>query len=300
MIGLCTLLWSSDSFFRVNLLTKIDAISIVFFEHCITSVVMLPFFYVYWRQLLHFSRKDWLQAVIIGAGGSALGLFFFTQAFSLINPSIVILLQKSQPIFAILTASFFLRERLPQGFWPLACVAIAGSIILSFPELKNIELNWNSRTLTGILYTLFTSILWGSSTTAGRGLLLRTSPHLVAALRMNIGMLSLAVLVFLLDKPIASAWHQLTIQTAADQPRGVFYLFLAALIPGLAAMVIYYYGLARVQASRAAFVEVLYPLWAVILNWIAFGYALSSWQILGGLILIGSSIAIQRLPEKQI
>lgn len=297
MIAFTTLLWASDSFFRVNLLRQIDSLTLVFFEHCINTLLLAPVLVMYWPQIKAMHKRDWFSTLIIGAGGSAVGLYCFTAAFSLINPSVVILLQKLQPVFTLVTAYIFLNERLPRGFFIWALVAFSGSVLISWPELYKISLTADWRAAQGALYAILAGALWGAATTAGRSLVRRYSPHLVTALRMLVGLIALSILILLFQKPIAESWQILLQQPAPEAPRGVIYLILGAIIPGMAAMLIYYHGLNRVQASRATFVEMLYPLWAVLLNWVAFNYTLQIWQIVGGLLLVIASFAIQRLPE---
>ena len=59
----------------------------------------------------------------------------FTTAFVLGNPTVVILLQKTQPLFAIALAHVLLRERLRWAYWPCFAVAVLGAYLISFDGL---------------------------------------------------------------------------------------------------------------------------------------------------------------------
>src|ERR671911_454510 len=68
----------------------------------------------------------------IAWGGSALATLLFTTAFALGNPTVVILLQKTQPLFAIALDHLLLRERLRPAYWPCFAVAVLGAYLISF------------------------------------------------------------------------------------------------------------------------------------------------------------------------
>ena len=55
---------------------------------------------------------------------------------------------------------------------------------------------------------------------------------------------------------------------------------------GLVALLIYYYGLQRVAASRAAILELAWPLSAVIIGWLFLHQGLNPTQALGAIILL--------------
>ena len=48
------------------------------------------------------------------------------DGFAFGNPTVVILLQKTQPLFAIALAHVLLRERLRWAYWPCFAVAVLG------------------------------------------------------------------------------------------------------------------------------------------------------------------------------
>jgi drug/metabolite transporter (DMT)-like permease len=54
-----------------------------------------------------------------------------------------------------------------------------------------------------------------------------------------------------------------------------------ALVPGLAALLIYYRGLRNTRASLAAVAELCFPATAALLNWIVLGAGVSFIQVAG-------------------
>ena len=68
-------------------------------------------------------------------GGSGLAPVLFTMAFMTGNPTTVILLQKVQPLFAILLARLMLGEPLGRQYWPWFVLAMVGAYLVSFGAL---------------------------------------------------------------------------------------------------------------------------------------------------------------------
>jgi drug/metabolite transporter (DMT)-like permease len=84
-----------------------------------------------WRFFRGFGAAQWVALLIIGWGGSALATLLFTTAFSVGNPTVAILLQKTQPLFAVALAGILLRERLELAYWPCFAVAVVGAYLIS-------------------------------------------------------------------------------------------------------------------------------------------------------------------------
>ena len=53
---------------------------------------------------------QWVALLVTGWGGSALATLLFTTALVVGNPTVVILLQKTQPLFAIVLAAIWLAR----------------------------------------------------------------------------------------------------------------------------------------------------------------------------------------------
>jgi drug/metabolite transporter (DMT)-like permease len=64
-------------------------------------------------------------------------------------------------------------------------------------------------------------------------------------------------------------------------PRDALSLLALALVPGLAALLIYYRGLRQTHASHAAIAELSFPATAALLNWTLLGASVSPAQLAG-------------------
>jgi drug/metabolite transporter (DMT)-like permease len=217
--------------------------------------------------------------------GGLLGTFFYTKALSYvgyIDLSVVVLLQKFQPIFAILLAVVLLRERITRRFLVYAALAILGGYFVTFKSGWP-DLHVGDSRLTASLLALGAAFAWGSSTVLGKYALRNLSFFTMTSLRLTLTAL-LAVPVFLaIPSPeISLTGMQMT------------YVIVIVLSTGSVAVFIYYYGLKHVPATHATLYELFWPLSAVIIDWVAYGKVLAPMQIVGGLLLVGVSIILSR------
>lgn len=287
IIAAC-LLWAVDTLIRYPLLfSGPSAQRIVFTEHLLLVLFLVPFAWksraVFWRAQV--SHLFWF--FIIGGVGSAYATLAFTQAFSLINPSLVILLQKLQPIVVISLAHYLLGERIRLSFLFWALLALFGAFLVSSPDilpgLTNITLI-SQNALVGYGLTLFAVVAWGSSTVFGKKLsTVGYDETQIMFGRFFTGFLALIPMFFVIGIELD---FDLVINSK---------ILAMVVISGLAGMWLYYMGLKRVSARVSALAEMFFPLCAVAINWIFLGKGLEPIQIMGAALLIISSTMIQLL-----
>lgn len=282
LVFIAALLWAVDAPFRKFLTADLSSTTIVLMEHITIAVLVFVFLSRYLKELRNLGTKDWLAVIFIGLGGSALATVFFTQSFHYVNPSVSILLQKTQPFVAILLAVLLLREKLSKNFWIWAMVAIFGAYLISFPELRVTGFSLAGGTL-GVLFALLASFFWGGSTVFGRYVLRKISFQAMTAIRF------LSALVFL---AVLEVYYGRFGELRAASGKDWLYVFIIAILAGFISLFIYYRGLRATPASVATIAELAFPFAAVIVNWIFLDATLSLGQIAGGLILL---LAVTRL-----
>lgn len=103
-------------------------------EHLILTAILFPLVWKMRARLRSFSRVDWTSLLLIGVGSSAMATVLFTIAFTYGDPNTPLLLQKLQPIFAVIGASVILGERLNGRFFVLFMPAITGAYLITFPD----------------------------------------------------------------------------------------------------------------------------------------------------------------------
>lgn len=282
------LLWSFDGFLRQELYS-VSSILIVAIEHALGAIVFLPFLIRGKKEIAAMGQRAWSSIFWISVFGGLLGLFFYTKALSYINYidlSVVVLLQKFQPLFAISLAAVVLKEKLSKRFLILAVFAILGGYFVTFG--LNPITNGDDKTIIAALLALLAAFCWGSSTVLGKSALNKLSFPVVTALRLMVTAI-IAMVVLL-------AIHGYSdLGTISFKQWKI--LLLIVFTTGSVALFIYYYGLKNVRASHATIYELFWPLSAVIIDGLR-GRVLSPVQIAGGLVLIISIILLTKERQK--
>jgi drug/metabolite transporter (DMT)-like permease len=289
VVALGASLWAVDAPLRKPLSDLLPATSIVLAEHLFLALYALPVLVWQRRALAQLTPRAWLAVLVIAWGASGLATVLFTAAFRVGNPTTVILLQKVQPLIAVLLAALLLRERLPRLYWPCFVTALLGAYLVSFGRsaLEPLWLLPRERVLAAAL-ALGAAALWGSGTVLGRYVLGTLGFPTLAAARFLLALPFLAGLAAL----EGTFSRTFTVGLAQHAPR----LFLMALVPGLLAMLIYYAGLRHTRASYATLAELAFPALAIIVNWLTLGATIDLVQFIGFVVLWGSITLLSWLP----
>ncbi|HAO81383.1 MAG: Drug/metabolite transporter [Parcubacteria group bacterium GW2011_GWD2_43_10] len=282
LVALAAFLWAIDAPFRKYLTADLSSTTIVFMEHILIVIIVLVGLRPYLKEFKKLNWRGWLAIAFIGFGGSALATVLFTQSFHYVNPSVAILLQKIQPLVAILLAVIFLHERLNKKFWIWALLALAGAYIVSFPEISPQGLSFAGGT-TGVLLALGAAGLWGGATVFGRYLLRDLTWQAITALRF------ISALIFLL---VIQVYYGRLAEVGAASGQDWIFVFIVAIVAGFVSLLIYYRGLKYTSASIATLAELTFPMAAVVINWIFLDASLTFMQIIGSVVLL---LAITKL-----
>jgi drug/metabolite transporter (DMT)-like permease len=278
-------LWSFDGFIRQNLFA-LPSFLIVSLEHVIGAILFFPLLIRGWKEVSSLGQRGWISVLWISIFGGVLGTFFYTKALSYVNYidlSVVVLLQKLQPIFAIALAGVILKEKITNRFIILAFTAIVGGYLVTFGS-SSIK-DWDDKTIIAALLALLAAFSWGSSTVLGKHALNRLSFTTVTSLRLAI---TASVTAFVL----LSTGQYDAVQSMTISHWG--FIVLIVLSTGSLALFFYYYGLNKLPASHATLYELFWPLSAVGLDWFIRGNILSLTQWVGAILLLGSIILLTR------
>jgi drug/metabolite transporter (DMT)-like permease len=278
LVAVGAAMWGTDGILRVPLLEVASPSQIVLLEHLVLLLYSVPAVVLGWRFFRGLEAALWVALLVIGWGGSALATLLFTTAFAVGNPTVVILLQKTQPLFAIALAAILLRERLGWAYWPCFAVAMVGAYMISFGNLGPFTALGSTELLPAAL-ALGAALLWGSSTVLGRLVLKDVPFYALTGARLLLAVPLLAGIVV-----AQSSVGGLAAGFASEPGR----VILLALIPGLLALLLYYRGLTGTRASYATLAELAFPATAVVLNWTFLGVSVSANQLLGFVLLWGA------------
>jgi len=277
------ILWSFDGILRQNLYT-LPSFLIVALEHLIGAIIFLPLLLKGWKEVSDLHQRGWISVLWISVCGGILGTFFYTKALSYVNfidLSVVVLLQKFQPIFAIALAAIILKEKITKRFLVLAVTAIVGGYFVTFGDQPLNE--WSDKTIIAALLSLLAAFSWGSSTVLGKHALKRLSFKTVTSLRLTV---TAAIMFFIL---ISTGEVEAMSQVSIENWK---YIFIIVLTTGSIALFIYYYGLNHLPASHVTLYELFWPLSAVAMDWYIYGRVMSVVQLLGAIMLLGSILLL--------
>lgn len=286
-------LWAVDTLIRYPLLQSdgLNALTIVFYEHLLLSVILFVISFKSLKNFKRFNKSHIIYFFLVGGVGSALSTLAFTNAFRFLNPSLVILLQKFQPVFAILLARSFLKEKIKPIFIFWAIICLIGGVLVSYEDIMSLrstpkgvsELLFHPGAFQGYILVLFSVLGWGAATVFGKKLVnLGYSDEQILSGRFQFGLFCLIPFVILNNEPIFN-----------DNLEVYSKIALMVLISGLLAMYLYYQGLRKLSARACSLTEMFFPLMAVIVNWIFLDAILTPVQIVGGAILVTGSVIIQ-------
>jgi DME family drug/metabolite transporter len=290
LIVVAALLWGVDGVLRRSLFT-LPASVIVFYEHLVGAIILAPFALAAWRKE-KVTKKDWLALLWISLLSGVTGTLLFTAALikvNFISLSVVFLLQKLQPVFAVGAAAVLLKEKVTARYVGWAALALVAAYFVTF---KNgyIDFHTGAGTAIAALMAVGAAFAWGSSTAVSRMTLLNLSSTLTTGLRFFLTVPLALIVVFLLGNSAALS----TIQT--DQ---VFRLILIALTTGMVALWIYYKGLQNTKVKVATILEFVFPVTAVVIDVLYYHSVLAPSQYLAALVLFFAQYQIVQLNRSK-
>lgn len=291
LVILACLLWGMDTLIRYPLVERgIHPVTIVFYEHCILTLIFSLSLIPNIKRIGELKLSDVFSFLIIGGFGSAIATVAFTESFQFLNPSLVILLQKLQPIVAIILAALILKEEIQKQFVIWAAVCLVGGLLVSSPDIERFYTltvnNFGAVTsdvaLKGYGLVAISILGWGATTVFGKRLSMAGfEPKSIMAGRFLTGLLVLI--------PFVQWDRRLVLPNGEDYLR----ILIMVIISGALAMWFYYQGLKRLSAKTTAIAEMFFPFFAIIVNWVFLGKQLNELQLVGGGILIFGSLVIQ-------
>jgi drug/metabolite transporter (DMT)-like permease len=280
LVAFAAALWGFDQWIRASLSGATTAATIVFGEHVVLVLLTLPFAFGAVAAVVRLGWRHVLAAVAIGAGASAVATILFTEALFAHNDFVTpVVLQKVQPVFAVLGAMAVLGERPRYRFVAYLAVALVGTWLMGVPD----PFHPKAHGLATMSYALGAALLWALGTVFGRYLARDMRFEHVTTLRFVFGLPASAIALLVLGSPAFSSWHN------------TFWIAVLALVTGFAAMFIYYFGLRSTPAVAATIAELAFPITAVLIGYFKFGQTLTGWQW-GGVAL--TTVVVAMLPAR--
>jgi DME family drug/metabolite transporter len=285
LVSIAATMWGLDGLIRKPLAQSTSAGTIVFGEHVVLVLCTLPLLLPAFLSLRRAGLRYVIAGVFVGAGASAVATILLTQAlisshFDLIT---IYVLQKAQPLVAVVGAWLILGEQPRRGFAWFLLPAVAGIWLAALPH----PLAPHAHGLVPIAETLGAAVLWGMGTVLGRFLSRRLSFQHISTVRFGFGLVASA---FALPVVSASAW---------SNGHDSAFIALLAIVTGLVALGLYYYGLQRTPAMLAAIGELAFPIAAILVGIYVFNNTLR-WSQWVGIAVTVSVVTLLPARRRQI
>lgn len=292
-VVLAASLWAVDGIALRPSLFSLPVALVVFVESSIVAILLSPFLAKYLKDLKSLRTKDWAAFFVVALLGGAIGTMAITKALfyvNFVNLSIVILIQKLQPVFAVTLAALFLKEKPSKEFFLWAALAIIGAYFMTF-GLRMPNIATGDKTAIAAGFALIAAVSFASSTVFSKRALRNVSFQMGTYLRFVIT--SIIMLIFVLTLGQTNSLSDITTNQ-------IWIFLLIAFTTGGAAIFLYYYGLKNISASVAAICELAFPLVAVLLEYLIHGNILRPVQWVGAAVLLFSIIKVTGIRKKKI
>lgn len=291
-ISLAAAFWGVDGIVLTPRLYNLDVGFVVFMLHALAFLIMNSFLFREYKQIKRFNSADLTTFFLIALLGGAIGTMSMVHALFLVNfekLTIVILLQKLQPIFAIALAVIFLGERMRRYYFIWATLAIVAGYFLTFgTRLPNLSTGDN--TLEAALFSLLAAFSFGSSTVLSKKILGKYSFQTATFYRY--GFTSLIMLIYVLG---AGLYTQFDV---VSRENWIVFLIIA-MTTGSGAIFLYYYGLRKVRAVIATICELFFPVTAIILDYLINDQRLSWVQWISAFLMLFAIINLNLTNSRQ-
>lgn len=256
-----SLIFATDSVVRHRGgLSPLDVNATSILEYFIGWVVIVPWVFLKRKdQLIPRSGNDLLLFLVIGIGGGTVAGTLYEISSGRLGPELAAIFPMGMPLFVLIFAHTFLKERFSSFFMPCALWVVANTILMSLSPSTLAAFEEGSISLGGVLIALTATAFWGGSTVAGKSLTARYNSTTILFWRWSFAILGMLVAQALRSDAPAVEWG-----AYLEKDRLLSLLYLGVVTQSVAYW-FYYQGLRKVPASVATFLELLYPLGAVIL-----------------------------------
>lgn len=288
-IVIAALLWSFDGILRRSLYSLPPAV-IVFYEHLLGAIILLPILFKFSSELKKMKRREWISIFIVSLFSGALGTIFYTKALGMVQYiqfSVVVLLQQLQPVWAILAASILLKEKITRDFAKWAILAVIAAYFITFRDLR-LNFTEGTGTIIAALLALGAGFVWAVSTSFSKIVLNKVS--FVTATFLRFWLAPFFAFLFIVFQ------NQQNMLFAINTNQWITLLGIT-FSTGMVALLIYYFGLRKTPARVSTICELTWPASAIFIDFLLYKQGLSPTQIFGAVLLFISIYHVSKYKQ---
>ena len=292
IIGISAIMWGFDGIVLTPRLFNLKVPFVVFILHLTPFLLMTPFLYKRFPLIKTLNKPEIFSLFMVALFGGSIGTMAIVKALFLVNfqsLSIVVLLQKLQPVFAITLAALFLKEKLRTNFIIWAVVALLAGYFLTF-GLHLPQFQKDQNTIYASLFAVLAAFSFGSSTVFSKKILGKLD--FVTATFFRYG-LTATLMLFVVIGTGSMDFQSIT-------TNNVLIIGIISATTGSGAIFLYYYGLKKVKAIIATIMELFFPMSAVIFDYFINGHVLGTVQWISAAVMIFAIINLNADNTKTI
>ena len=247
------------------LLSGLPVMDVVFWR-CLIGALTLLVFIVLSRQPFSRLTRFTLALAVIGGAALVVNWLLLFAAYSRISIGMATVVYNTQP-FMLVMMGMLLGERVSLVKWGWLILAFGGVVILLSSELSGTH---GSEWLAGIGLALGAAFFYALTAIIARKLK-SIAPQHIAFIQVLVGVVMLLPLVHAPELTASFPWRYLLILGIVHT--GIMYQLL-------------YSAIQKLPTPVTGSLSFIYPLVAMVVDYLVFNHALSAVQLLGGMLIL--------------
>ena len=262
----------------------VTAIALTQIRMTLSFVLMMAFLLLARRDLARIGPKDIPYLAVLGIGGFALVQIAYYSAIARIQVAAAILLEYMAPVFILIYAAVFMKEKITRAKLGSLALAVSGcALVAGIYSIDFLKLN-----LPGVAWGLMSAACFAFYTLYGQAGLRKYNVLTLFTYSSGFG----AIMWWVLNPP-----HKFF---ATHYSATIWFAFLYIIIFGtIVPFVFYLKALEYMEASRVSITSMLEPFFAGLIAFLFIGETMGVLQVLGGALVIAAITMLQRSPTPE-
>jgi drug/metabolite transporter (DMT)-like permease len=276
-------LWGSAAVFMRTLALSLSPENSLAVRYVLLSLINVAG--LLWLGTWRIPRADWPRFLVAGIIGMAGYNWFVNAGFELVPAGVGTLVTMVEPLMIAILAAMLLGEKLTIYVLIGVVMAIAGSVVLFWPDLT--ATSPKSISLLGIVYLLICCVGWAVYTIVAKPLLDRHDSFTVTAVTM---LIAAPIMIGAASEPLPVLAARLDLRQWFE----VIYLVLAA---GVGGTMLWNYGTKHLSGTSAGTFLYLIPVVAVVAGALVLDEKVTIYILAGGFLMLAGVAAAQFGPQ---
>jgi drug/metabolite transporter (DMT)-like permease len=269
-------------------LRELSPVNLTILRLFTTCGFFLIFLLIVPRKFTPIQKKDIIPLFLLGFFGLVIYHLGLNYGETYISPSVASLIIATIPVFTVIFATFFLKEKITRYIALGVPISLTGVVMISLTGTSGdpFEVTY----LSAALAVIVSALVGAGYTIAGKKLLQRYSPLSLTVYAFLLGSLGLIPFLSpsLIDEVTALSWL------------GWGAVLFLALLPTVVGYVLWYVALEMKTASEISAFLYFIPVLSTIISYFLFQDPITWFFIFGGILVIGGLLIVdmQKTPSR--